>query len=79
MQGTRLEHPPSSLVFRDRFANEKSPPVISSRLFQREHFVQTACQHDCLLGKSKRRTLDRYKNLQSPKIKIITIDKTIVQ
>ncbi len=65
MQGTRRMLPPSSLVFRDRFANEKAPPVISSRLFQREHFMQTAsqgaCQQDCLLGKSKRRTLDRYK------------------
>lgn len=61
MQGTKRKHPPSSIVFRDRFANEKAPPVISSRLFQREHFMQTACQQDCLLGKSKRRTLDRYK------------------
>ena len=49
--------PTSSLVFRDRFANEKAPPAISLRLFQRDHFVETApqgaCQQDCLLGTVK--------------------------
>lgn len=43
------------LVFRDRFANEKAPPVISSRPFHGEHFMQTT------FVENKRSTLDRIK------------------
>ena len=49
------------LVFSKATQFEKLPPAISLRLFQRDHFVETApqgaCQQDCLLGKSKRGTL----------------------
>ena len=49
------------LVFSKATQSRKAPPAISLRLFQRDHFVETApqgaCQQDCLLGKSKRGTL----------------------
>nr|WP_223286758.1 hypothetical protein [Enterococcus italicus] len=54
------------LVFSKAAQSRKAPPVISSRPFHGEHFMQRlcrACQQDCLLGKSKRGTLDRYNYL----------------
>ena len=44
------------LVFSKATQFEKLPPAISLRLFQRDHFVETApqgaCQQDCLLARA---------------------------